>query len=136
MLKITLLDRSLYFKGLLLLIRKDAKVTGPEVQLMRRIGAILGFEAGFCDNAIGEILGNRHIVDQPPVFSTPEIARHFLMDGITVGWCDHDIPPSETAWLQAVEAANGLDFAAVHQEWEREVRSVDPRPLKAAGLTV
>ena len=58
--KITVLDGSNYFKGLLLLIRKDRKITQAEIELMKRVGNTLGFEKTFCDNAISEILGNRY----------------------------------------------------------------------------
>ena len=67
---ISVVDASNYFKGLLLLIRKDRKVTESEVEFMRHIGKALGFERQFCENAIQGILENEHIRDQPPRFAT------------------------------------------------------------------
>ena len=79
---ITILDRSFYFKGLLLLIRKDHKITDSEIELMKYIGKILGFEPSFCDNAIQNILENKYILDETPIFSTKEIATLFIKDGL------------------------------------------------------
>jgi hypothetical protein len=56
--KIARVDASNYFKGLLLLIRKDGKVTTAEKEPTKCIGKSLGFEKQFCDNAINEILEN------------------------------------------------------------------------------
>ena len=93
--KITVLDGSNYFKGLLLLIRKDHKITESEIQLMKRIGKTLGFEPKFCDNAIHEILENKYIVDVTPEFSTKEIAIKFIKDGLTLAFSDNEAHPSE-----------------------------------------
>ena len=80
--KIPLIDRSNYFRGLLLLIRKDRKVENPEIQLMKQIGKTLGFEPAFCENAITSILENKYILDETPIFSTKEIATLFIKDGL------------------------------------------------------
>jgi hypothetical protein len=48
---ITVKDGSEYFRGLLLLIAKDHRITEEETTLMKRIGKTLGFENDFCDNA-------------------------------------------------------------------------------------
>ncbi len=116
--EITVLDASKYFKGLLLLIRKDHRVTDPEHKLMTRIGKRLGFEREFCDNAIQEILRNRYIEDTPPEFSSRELAMMFIRDGLVVGFCDHEIDRKEVKWLRAVAAKNNLDPAWFDSEME------------------
>lgn len=43
----------------------------------------MGFERTFCDNAISEILGNKHIVDVPPDFwrcTLPPLVSPFLFN--------------------------------------------------------
>jgi len=114
--KITVLDGSNYFKGLLLLIRKDQKIAEPEIQLMKRIGKTLGFEREFCENAIHEILGNRHIVDAPPEFSTKELAIKFIKDGLAIASSDKEVHPSEEEWLRSAAEKNGLDLTWFRQE--------------------
>jgi hypothetical protein len=114
--KITVVDGSNYFKGLLLLIRKDRKITQPEIELMKRIGKTLGFEREFCDSAIDEILDNKYIVDAIPEFSTKELAIKFIKDGLVIALSDGEIHPSEEEWLRSIAAKNGLDLTWFRQE--------------------
>jgi hypothetical protein len=117
--EISVVDASKYFKGLLLLIRKDHKVTDIEYAVMTRIGKRLGFEKDFCDNAIQEILGNRYIEDTPPEFSSRELAMMFMKDGLTVGFCDHEIDRKEEKWLKAVAEKNLIEFSWLADELEK-----------------
>ena len=50
--------------------------------MMMRIGEILDFEKKFCEDVIKELLDNKHIIDVPPQFFEPDIARHFIKDGL------------------------------------------------------
>ncbi len=107
--EISLIDRSLYFKGLLLLIRKDREIHEKEKILMLRIGAIMGFEKKFCRNAIREIMDNKNISDLPPHFSSPEMARCFIHDGIIISLADKEIHDAEISWLKEVAQINGIE---------------------------
>jgi hypothetical protein len=107
--KISLMDRSFYFKGLLLLIRKDQAVEEEEIALMMRIGRLFSFEKKFCQRAIDEILTNPHVADEPPLFSDPAISRCFIQDGLKLSLVDGHIHDSEWQWLKAVAAKNNLD---------------------------
>lgn len=114
----TVLDASNYFKGLLLLIRKDRKLTEPEIALVKRVGKALGFEQGFCDSAINEILENAFIVDEPPTFSSKELAVSFLKDGLSIAMADEEFHPSEESWLRSTAEKNGLGDAFFSQQAE------------------
>ena len=106
--KIPLMDGVSYLKGLLLLIRKDRRITDSEIRLVKRIGKVLGFERKFCDNAIHEILENKHIEDAPPAFSTKKLAVKFIKDGLALAYSDKEVHPSEEAWLRSTAEKNGL----------------------------
>lgn len=115
--KINIIDASNYFKGLLLLIRKDREITQPEIDQMKIIGKSLGFENDFCDNAIREILDNTYIEDVPPVFSTKELAIKFIKDGLYLAFVDHEeIHPAEEQWLKSTIEKNGLGLEFLSQE--------------------
>lgn len=109
---ISVLDGSSYLKGLLLLIRKDHKISKDEHALMTRIGKTLGFEKTFVENAIQEILNNRYITSTPPVFSSRELAEKFITDGFIIAASDREIHPHEESWLLSVAGKNNID-----QEW-------------------
>lgn len=107
--KISIIDAGNYYRGLLLLIRKDRKVTHVETELMLRIGQKLGFERGFCENAIREILENQYITETPPEFSTKDLARKFVHDGLAIIFADGEVHPDEEHWLLSTAEKNGLD---------------------------
>jgi len=135
--KISVMDGGNYLKGLLLLIRKDRKVTAPEIQLIKRVGETLGFERTFCDNALGEILENKYIVDAPPKFSTKHIAVKFIKDGLKLAFSDHEMHPSEAAWLRSVAELNGLDAAWFRRESVHAASKTQlPLRLEVDDLTV
>ncbi len=107
--RISLVDRSLYYKGLMLLIRKDHEIRKEEMVMMMRIGEMLGFEPDFCRNAVEEIIGNRYVDDTPPLFSGPSVANCFVKDGLRVSASDGQIHKKEVEWLKSVAEINGLD---------------------------
>ncbi|HOP31437.1 MAG TPA: hypothetical protein P5120_18595 [Spirochaetota bacterium] len=109
--KISVLDASSYLKGLLLLIRKDRKISEEEHELISRVGKNLGFEKKFVENAIHEILDNKYITVIPPEFSSQEIAEKFLKDGLVLAASDNEIHPAEEKWLLAVAERNNIDAA-------------------------
>jgi len=107
---ISIIDRSNYFKGLLLLIRKDRRITESEIQLMKRIGRTLGFDHEFCDNAIHDILENNYIVDEPLTFSTKDLTGKFIKDGLAIASSDNEIHAFEKEWLKSIAKKNGLSL--------------------------
>ena len=135
--KITVMDASNYFKGLLLLIRKDRKITDLEIDLMKRIGKTLGFEKEFCENAIHEILDNPHITDEPPEFSTTELAAKFIKDGLVLALTDGELHPHEEQWLKSTAEKNGIDAAAFPRELDiARGRNGYPARLEVDDLTI
>jgi len=117
--KMTLKDRSLYFKGLLLLIRKDRQTVQAEVDLMKRIGGILGFEKQFCEEAIADILKNPYIVDEPSRFSKKGVAACFIRDGLSLAFADEELHPSEEQWLRSTADLNGLGMDFFNGELQK-----------------
>ena len=135
--KLSIIDGSNYFKGLLLLIRKDRKIVPAEIILMKRIGKTLGFEAEFCDNAIQEILDNRFIVDAPPEFSTEDLAVKFIKDGLALAHSDGEIHPEEEEWLRSVAEKNGIDPEVFSRERGAAARGTKfPGRLEVDDMTV
>ncbi|MFZ5947177.1 MAG: hypothetical protein ACOYU5_04340 [Stygiobacter sp.] len=135
---ITVREGSDYFRGLLLLISKDHKISEPEIILMKRIGKALGFEKDFCNNAIHEILDNEHISIEPPIFSTNELAKKFIKDGLMLANSDNEIHSFEEVWLKTTAEKNGIDV-----EWflrEKEITAGRRRDLddylEVDGLTI
>jgi len=115
---LNLIDRSNYFKGLLLLIRKDRVITNEEREMVKKLGTILSFDKKFVKNAINDILNNEFIIDEPPKFSSKDLTKVFIKDGIKLALTDNDIHYDELEWLKSVAAVNGLDTNWLDEEIE------------------
>lgn len=113
--KMSLLEKSNYFKGLLLLLRKDNHITSEEREMMMGFSSTMGFDKTFCRQAIDTLLENEFILDEPPVFSSPEIAKSFILDGFRLACSDKYLDPKEVEFLKETSAVNGIEI-----EWFKE----------------
>ncbi len=114
-LKISKIDAGNYLRGLMLLIRKDNRITETEDILLKRIGKSLGFEPEFCEKTINEILNNNFVEDTPPVFGDKELALKFIKDGLAVIFSDNIIHPEEENWLIATAGKNDIDVLKFYE---------------------
>jgi hypothetical protein len=128
--KITLMDRSLYFKGLLLVVRKDNIIDDAERDLMLRVGKNFGYEPHFCEDRIRDVLINPYIKDEPPIFSDPRIAQCFIRDGLRLSLSDGCIQKEESAWLERVADKNGLPAVWYSQTVNTVSEETDEEPEK------
>jgi hypothetical protein len=130
-----LLDRSNYYKGLLVLAGKDRIVDPRERELVIRVGGILDFDKRFCEAAIDDLLRNPHITDEPIMFPTREIAECFLRDGLRLAIVDEEIHPQELAWLQTIARVNGLTTEWLDAEAKR-LREKEGSPDLSGPLAI
>ena len=116
----SLLDRSTYYKGLLVLMGKDRIIDPREREMMLRVGRILDFDKRFCDAAIDDLLQNAYITGNPILFSSRGIAECFLSDAVRLAIVDEEMHRLEWTWLKAVASTNGIP-----EEWlDCEVRRI------------
>lgn len=105
-----ILDRSNYFRGLLLLIGKDKKIESSERQILTKIGSALGFEKKFVSDAIRDLLVNKFIVNDPPVFTNQTVAMSFLIDGVKLALADEEMNKNELEFLESTAEKNGIQY--------------------------
>ncbi len=108
--EIPLAERGNYYRGLLVLIRKDRVISARERDLMIRLGRRLDFDPRFCEGAIDDILKNPHIKNRPMKFSDRAIARRFVSDALMIAGIDGEIHPEEWTWIREVARENGLNI--------------------------
>jgi len=106
------LDRSNYFRGILIIVAKDRKISEEERKYVMEVGLKLGFEKKFCQLAIDEILDNQFIEIEPPMFFDKDIARKFILDGLGLAYADSHFHPKEIEFLKETSTKNGFD-----EEW-------------------
>ncbi len=106
--KLPLSVRSNYYRGLLVLSRRDRVIDPRERSVLIRIGKILDFDVRFCEAAIDDLLSNPHISRCPVVFSDNMIKECFFRDALRIARADGCIHPMELSWLRRTARANGL----------------------------
>ncbi len=121
------IDKSNYFRAMLLLSGKDKKISTEEREFMDKLGQKLGFEASFRRHAINSLFENDYIGKEPPRFSSPEIARSFIRDGIKLIISDPQLNQHEIDWLANVAKVNGVDENFIYEELNKFRNSVRAR---------
>jgi hypothetical protein len=112
------LDRSNYIKGLLLLIRKDKKITDEERDFLYNAAVTLSFNKKFIERAIDELFENEYLGDEPPVFSQKHYSEAFLKDAIKLAFVDNELSSEEFDWLQSIAVSNDLSNEWLRNELE------------------
>ena len=128
---IPLVERGDYYRGLLVLIRRDRVITARERELMIKVGRSLDFDTRFCESAIDDLLNNPHIKAVPMKFEDKETAESFVRDAIRLAQVDGEVHPKELAWLKAVVRENGLKNQWLYAEIKKLQKS-EPSELLPA----
>jgi len=118
-LEFSLLDKSNYLKGLLIIARKDNQLAESEKNILKSIAQRLGFASDFYDETIKNLLLNKHISDEPIKFSNEKIAVSFISDGLKLAFSDKKIHGDEMDWLKATAIKNSLEENWFNKELEK-----------------
>ncbi len=118
------LDRSSYLKGLLITARKDNQLSETEISIIKKISLRLGFSSDFFEETISNLLHNKYITEEPIKFSTQDIAKSFIEDGLKLALSDDTITEDETIWLKNTAKENGID-----DEWvNKKMKEIQSKP--------
>ena len=124
------IDRSNYLKGLLITARKDKQLTETEKSILKNISAKLGFSKDFLDEITNNLLVNKYITEEPITFSSKNIARSFLEDGLKLALSDNDLSGDEMNWLMATAATNGIE-----KKWvSNKLSEIKSKPQLAGNM--
>ena len=107
--ELTLLDKSNYLKGLLIVAKKDNQLTEPEKQIIRDVALKLGFATEFYEDTLKSLLINKYIADDPIKFSSIKVAQSFVSDGLKLTFSDIKLPDKELNWLKLTASVNNID---------------------------
>ena len=118
------LDRSNYLKGLLITARKDNQLSENEISIINKFATKMGFSSDFFKETISNLLGNKYITEEPIKFSSQNIAKSFIEDGLKLALSDDAITGAEISWLKATAKVNSLD-----EEWvEKKMKEIQSKP--------
>jgi hypothetical protein len=105
--KLPLSVKSDYFKGLLVLSRRDRVIDNRERDFLIRVGEVLDFDRRFCETTIDELLSNVNITRNPIVFADEDIKESFFRDALRIAFSDGYVHATEFRWLRTMAHANG-----------------------------
>jgi len=106
---LNLIDRSNYFKGLLILSRIDDAVSPEEKELLKFVGKSLQFSSEFCETTIDDIIYNKHVKNKPLKFSNIHGAQMFLRDALKLAFADSTLDKKEYEWLLDCARTNNIE---------------------------
>lgn len=121
--KFNLIDKSNYFRGLLIVIRKNKTVTESASRTVKRIAAVLDFNRDFVDISLKNLLVNEYIVEEPPKFPDCLIAEIFIKDAINLALSDGILSLLQILWLMNTAQKNNLSKQWVFVEFEDFINS-------------
>jgi hypothetical protein len=125
---LSLLNKSNYYKGLLVLLRRDRIIDAREKELMLQMGGVLDFDRRFCEAAIDDLLSNAHITRKPVIFSDERIKKCFFRDALRLAFVDGYLHPMELRWLKTVARANNQSnqwLDAITREFKEKKGALD-----------
>lgn len=124
------LDRSNYLKGLLITARKDNQLSETEISIIKKISVRLGFSSDFFEETISNLLHNKYITEEPIKFSSQNIAKSFIEDGLKLALSDDTITEEEINWLKNTAKENGID-----DEWvNKKMKEIQSKPHLLAKM--
>lgn len=120
--ELTLLDKSNYLKGLLIIARKDNQLAEPEKDILKSTSEKLGFASDFYEETIKNLLFNKHIAEEPIEFSNKQIARSFISDGLKLAFSDKKIHSAEIEWLKETALKNSIEQTWFENEQQKYLK--------------
>lgn len=122
--EISILDKSNYLKGLLIVAKKDNQLAEQEKKIIRHCAAKLGFARDFYENTLKDLLENKYISEEPIIFSDKKISESFVTEGLNLAYSDNSINGVEIDWLRSVAIINNLG-----EKWfEEKIKNLKNSP--------
>jgi hypothetical protein len=123
-LNIPQIDRSNYLKGLLITARKDKQLNDNEIAIIKELSKRLGFSSDFFEETISNLLENKYITEEPIRFSSQDIAKSFIEDGLKLALSDDKIGNEELLWLMGIAKENSIE-----KKWvDKKVSEIQSKP--------
>jgi hypothetical protein len=106
--EISILDKSNYLRGLLIVAKKDNQLAEQEKKIIRHCAEKLGFARDFYEDTLKDLLANTYISEEPIIFSDKNIAESFITEGLNLAHSDNSIVGAEIDYLKSVAIINNL----------------------------
>lgn len=115
---ITLIDKSSYLRGLMVLAKKDNHISKIQETIILKAGKRLGFSSEFCQEILNTLLYNECLCEEPIKFNSYAVAKSFIADGLKLTCSGKSIIDAELNWLRQAAEINSVDLKWFNEQLE------------------
>lgn len=107
--QIPLKDRGKYLRGLLIMAKMDLVVSEMDRTIIINTAKHLGYAPDFYEGILNTLMKNEYIGNEPIIFDSTNLAKHFLIDAINLAGAKRNLSSEEINWLKSTASMNLVD---------------------------
>lgn len=102
-------DRGKYLRGLLIMAKMDEVVSEMDRTIIINTAKHLGYSPDFYEGILNTLMRNEYIDNEPIMFDSTNLAKHFLIDAINLAGANKNLSHEEINWLKSTASMNLVD---------------------------
>ncbi len=102
-------DRGNYLRGLLIMAKMDEVISEMDRTIIIKTAKHLGYAPDFYEGILSTVMRNEYIGNEPIMFDSTKLAKHFLMDAIKLAGANKNLSNEEINWLKSTASMNLVD---------------------------
>jgi len=109
-------DRGKYLRGLLIMVKMDKFISEMDRKIIINTAKHLGYSADFYEGILNTLMRNEYIGNEPIMFDSINLAKHFLIDAINLAGANKNLSNEKINWLKSTASMNLVD-----RNWFEEI---------------
>ena len=102
-------DRGKYLRGLLIMVKMDEFISEMDRKIIIHTAKHLGYSADFYEGILNTLMRNEYIGNEPIMFDSVKLAKHFLIDAINLAGANKNLSNEKINWLKSTASMNFVD---------------------------
>ena len=102
-------DRGKYLRGLLIMVKMDEFISEMDRKIIIHTAKHLGYSADFYEGILNTLMRNEYIGNEPIMFDSTKLAKHFLIDAINLAGANKNLSNEKINWLKSTASMNFVD---------------------------
>jgi len=102
-------DRGKYLRGLLIMVKMDEFISEMDRKIIIHTAKHLGYSADFYEGILNTLMRNEYIGNEPIMFDSAKLAKHFLIDAINLAGANKNLSNEKINWLKSTASMNFVD---------------------------
>ena len=102
-------DRGKYLRGLLIMAKMDEVISEMDRTIIIKTAKHFGYSPDFYEGILNTLMRNEYIGNEPIIFYSTNLAKHFLIDAINLAGANKNLSNKEINWLKSTASMNLVD---------------------------